>query len=894
MAKEIKIFNPRDKPFGCLSNNYSNYVQGDKQQVSVIQNLKFGNGKPCKTLTNYIYASLLQDGSYKQIVCNAKKAKDAFHEQAIIEENNKISEAVKEALKKMFEQNTDLANLLLSTGDRKLLYMPKNGDTFLGISQIDKQGHNWYGFYLQQERKRLFDEIKTQKTKKDKEKEENIKYDTFLAEKALTDAIQRERGGDDLKKYIGRSLDQILQEFGGRETLESKFKLSRNLFLTSFQKRVSEQFASYVLNPTNMVLLIRKQFLHQLKTNKLKELKRQIFSMYADYLLAKKGVSSDDFEKAKEEQFSGKYYFDNINNLEDRLYNLYNKGMLSERLSENIDEVKKSYHIPTDKEIDEAKKYQPPVKKDIDQPDKYVTLNTDPIYILPSNAERDEMYTKNAKYVCLSPDSVCKHRITINGFIYLTVNHYIIEKLMLRLGVKNVHSSYILDPSSGSFRNLPDIVKDYEKLKSKFYKDKSIEYAKEGLKKKFSNRVMQDYLLATGDANLIYDDRKDSVLGSGPDDKGDNEVGKYLMKLRTKFAEERNKEEFNLLTPADIKLVMNAFMKDWVTQKVKDSCRTIVTINDYVKKKFDTEVSLSPKFVETVLDNIYHPCSQIYGAVDQIKFPAPEYFVSIVTNCVGMDSASSEIIDVLWKRIAVIIYYLIIHLGEKGVKIQDISSEIGHVQVLKSQKISCENIVSDEYENCIIVALVNLIIGIINFNRLYGMPKFKVSEVEVETATSIILESIIPKKLPKKDDEEIVEGVKDPKDGKEVGEDLTEDHSSFKYPYGEEDDDLTITKTEYDPKDYEKLIEENEKDLAFLSSDSSNENNDYDSEGSFSPQSDKINNIVEYLKGFEQIKADDIPLATYINQAVTIIKNETGLISEQIKRNRVNFFSGHK
>jgi len=93
---------------------------------------------------------------------------------------------------------------------------------------------------------------------------------------------------------------------------------------------------------------------------------------------------------------------------------------------------------------------------------------------------------------------------------------------------------------------------------------------------------------------------------------------------------------------------------------------------------------------------------------------------------------------------------------------------------------------------------------------------------------------------------------------------------------------------------YEKLIEENEKDLAFLSSDSSNENNDYDSEGSFSPQSDKINNIVEYLKGFEQIKADDIPLATYINQAVTIIKNETGLISEQIKRNRVNFFSGHK
>jgi hypothetical protein len=359
------------------------------------------------------------------------------------------------------------------------------------------------------------------------------------------------------------------------------------------------------------------------------------------------------------------------------------------------------------------------------------------------------------------------------------------------------------------------------------------------------------------------------------------------MNLRTKFVQDRNKEEFNLLTPADIKLVMNDFMKDWVTQKVKDSCRTIVTINNYVKEKFDTTISVSPKFVEMILDNIYHPCSHIYGAVDKIKVPAPEYFVVIVRNCDGMDSASSEIIDVLWKRIAVIIYYLIIHLGEKGAKIHDISSQIAKVQVLKSKPIECKNIVSDKYENCIIVALINLIIGIINFNLVNSKKVTKVTEVEVEAAVSIILESIITKKLPKQDAEEIVEGDKVPKDGKKVDEDLTEydldEAIDEAIDEGIDDKDSL----EFELSEEEKDIESEEGELGYVSE-------EFDNSDENSPH-DKIDKIVNYLKGFPQIQSDDFQqLATYINEAVSIIKNETKLISEQIKRNRVNFFSSRK
>jgi hypothetical protein len=228
---------------------------------------------------------------------------------------------------------------------------------------------------------------------------------------------------------------------------------------------------------------------------------------------------------------------------------------------------------------------------------------------------------------------------------------------------------------------------------------------------------------------------------------------------------------------------------------------------------------------------------------------------------------------------------------------------------LKSKPIRCENIVSDEYENCIIVALVNLIIGIINFNLVNSMPKLKVTEVEVQAATSIILESIIPKIKPKEDGKEI-EDVKDPKDGKEVPEDLTAPEYDLDEAIDEGIDeankDNDVLKFEFSDEESgnESGNESDKEELGYnsegsddLSPQSGQGELDYYSDGSdeFSPQSDKIQNIVEYLNGFREIETDDIQqLATYINEAISIIKKGTMLISEQIKRNRVNFFSGHK
>lgn len=58
---------------------------------------------------------------------------------------------------------------------------------------------------------------------------------------------------------------------------------------------------------------------------------------------------------------------------------------------------------------------------------------------------------------------------------------------------------------------------------------------------KFSqNRHLKEELLSTGDAELVEDSDKDSFWGIGVDRKGQNQLGKALVRLRTKLRDEQS------------------------------------------------------------------------------------------------------------------------------------------------------------------------------------------------------------------------------------------------------------------------------------------------------------------------------------------------------------------
>ncbi|NDC31925.1 MAG: hypothetical protein EBZ58_13570, partial [Bacteroidetes bacterium] len=529
------------------------------------------------------------------------------------------------------QKHTDLQKLLLSTGDADIYYCSTDGIIGTGNPGGKGEGRNLYGTLMKQRRQELLSDLRGAQKQTDRVTREQNMYDTYLAHKGLMSKIM---DGDNLKTYINMNHSGIVDSLGRDELSKT---ISKQTFLAT--KSLRESVNTYIDYPDSMVPDIRKKMLQKLHEERLRKKKAIILEMYAEYLLVKADITDlADIETAKQQELSGPNFDQMAWNLQDSLYKLYTKRMLSERLSTSIDNKFEDYYIPSDEELKEAMSYDISTAKKVTGKESSVVSSStqNKEFYITDPTPASELTSGNK----LSPNSICNPMLVINTKAYLTVSHYIIEKLIFRLQTILIGEDktvkvppahyYILDPryigkplSEKSFlKPGPELFQMYEKTLKQYYRDTLVKYAKKGLDKKFDNRVMQDYLLATGNARLKYDDNKDDILGNG-----DNVVGEYLMELRTKFAQKRKEDkDIKALTTDDITSILskNNFMKDWVTRRVQDYCRTLVIVNGY---KLGTVQVITPKFVEAVLDTIYHPCSDIYGAVDEIKAIVPDYFI---------------------------------------------------------------------------------------------------------------------------------------------------------------------------------------------------------------------------------------------------------------------------
>ena len=878
MTRVLKIFDPNDKPFGRLSNNYK-------------QEIRFGDGKPCRSLTNYIYANLLSDYPNKQEICYAVKNVDAVFEKLRQKEINSVTiKAIKAALKVKF-QNKDLAELLLSTGNSKIVYWSE--DCFIGSgSNPQPTGENWYGVCLEQRRLELINEMNARKKQMTKAEKDKVMYDTYLAYKGLTDAI---KSGNDLKKFIGMSPSKIVENLG-RENLEHN-SLPPQAFFANVKQQLYKDIEKYVKNLNDLVPEIRKNQMADLRLRKKRELKKIIFDTYADYVISKEypDLKKDKYAEAKDQHFKSMEFLEKAEELEDKIYTLYKKKLLSERLSKIIDKIIESFSIPSKEDVKEALDYKTSFDS---KQDSYVntTLSSDgsPILILPSTPYPDDpnytYYAPYIKYVPFSP--MFFDTLKIDNLEFLTVSHYIITcliKYVNNITIEKAHSYILKHPDQPikdweSFLHPDGATCKYAIMKDDTYGKNLIKYAFQGLDKKFEDRIMQDFLLATGNDILVYNDLKDPILGVGKSGKGQNQVGIYLMKLRTKIAIDRKTETFHLVRAEDITAIFerNNFMKEWIKSRVKDTCRVLIIIKNYLKSKHGFDAQLSPEFASAALDNIYQPCSKIYGAANKITAEVPEYFRLMIQSCEGFETVKYSTSEVLWKRLVVIIYYLFKHLNESGLGFENIPSEIGNVQITSSMVQRCETIVSDELENCIASALINLIIGIIDFNKQISQ-NYVVSKIDVKTATMIILADDIPKHKPK------------PKPVIKPGFDISIFGVEDEQP---EDDDISKPGLDIDEKPEDEQPEEDEKPLFFddesIEDDGKEEEEeeeyDYDEGGyedddKYSPRSDLI---VVFLSKIDEVK-DKEAIAIAIEDAIKTIKNSR--MPNQIKRNRINFFA---
>lgn len=712
----ITIFNPNDKIYGKLSNNYLYWMNIDKTQYP--------------SVTNYIYSNMLTKLYIKAQLSTFLPVKDVykkFLELLTLEKNTIIKMAVEIAYKSKFN-DPELSDKLLSTKHAPLLYM--GNDNFLGLG-TDRNGFNMIGKYLMQLRRQKQLNVKDKEKYKLQEQKDKELYDIYIVYKALENKIVYEK--DNLREYIGKTPQQIMVMMGKDKLLENA-PSPENVRKHEQLRLIPNELYVAINKPTILAEIVRKKELENLRLYQIERKKRIILEMYIDYILAKNYsyLTPEQYPKAREQQLR-KIGLQNLSELQNRTQKYYEEGLLSERLSKNIDDQLVNIHIPSEEDIEAAKLIV--FTEDDDKKEDIIPQHDPekPIEIYP----QDNIFSP-------IDDSVL---IQIDKYLYPSVAHYIMTYLLSNIPrIGNIPNAYafIIDPKGGpvkskaNFYDIDLINKKYDEIYREDFVTRLIANMQIGLNKKFENREYQNLLLITENSKLLWGEKDDIILGIGTKQhKGENQVGKYLEQLRTNIKSERVGEDIVTFTTDNINEVLtDPLMTTWIQMRLNDICHIIYAVQNYIQTKIGEKVKLTPILIESIIDQIYQPCSHIYTMVDEVNAEVPHNFRVMVQKCPGFSSVSHDIIEIIWKRIVVMIYYLVKYAKDSS--IVDLRQILSTIENLVSTDNNCVDLLGTNMENCTLSALVNLLRNIHEFNSKKGYST-EITKQDIELVTTIIL-----------------------------------------------------------------------------------------------------------------------------------------------------------
>lgn len=963
MVQTIKIFNPKDRPFGWLSNNYRHLMFIDKNRYL--------------TATNYIYSNMLSTPQYRTILKNSpvNKVYETYVQLAYDEEINITRQAVDEALDAKFNDSEVLAKILLSTGNSEIIYNSSN--KVLGINS-QGEGINLYGNALKQIRQRLRSTVVRQEQEKTDKEYEDALYETYVAYKELVKAI---KNGNTLEEYLNMTPKEVIDAMGRSEVMsrapskefvinqlhgrnhiakvpgrnvrfqqprEEKTEMDRYLDSLTSGKRVNltnrenlgqkvdwdkrakeedlaklseyyqqqedegssrksykrprmrptaapppefivdpknskslieKEVYEIVNSPKSLVYIVRKRYLVDLQKHQVNRREEAIAMAYAEFELAKNfpDIKPENYKKAVDQQFQ-KVGYDTKLSIGSAILVLYKDDKLPKKLTKAIDSIVREIIIPSEQDVMMAEQYI--IEHSGDEDAKNIDIYKKPegqtvvIFAYPNDNMKPE-------YNALSP--LNDHMFKVNERLFPTVSHYVIFKLFQNI-LNNTTESYskilginavvggmnkdnFVSPETATARlNDTTTIVKMDKLKKYMYV---------GMNNKFLDRLLQDLLLLTEDAELVYTDQNDVFLGVGPQGiQGDNEVGKYLMVLRERFREERKGERVEELSTDDITQIIekDEFFRAWVDMRVTDMCKVVITMKTYLfRKDGKKDIELTGDFVDSVMDDIYQPCANIFSMTDKVTAEVPYYFKVLVLNKPGFSNVSEEIVEILWKRIAVMIYFMIEFSKDRG--IQNIRAIIAKLEMFVSKGNKCVKILDNELDNCIASALINIISGLAEFNIKYSSSNI-INKIDVETAASIIvnrdisneIEDMVPNLVIEEEDE--MKLMDDPQIFEtidETDEDLEQEVFGYDDDFAQLSDDETPA-----PKPGPTKIKINKIVIGTMDT------------------SKQLNNIQDLFSSMDGIKhVEDIE--NVMLSAIETIKNMR--MSAVLKNNRINFFA---
>ena len=179
----IEIWNPKEMPFGSLSNSATYVMKIDDVNYT--------------TVTNYIYSNLLSNKEYFQTLKNIN-TKDVYEYLNMYDKeyiNSIISKSLKEATVQKFK-NKELEEILLTTENYPIVFM--SDDNILGSGK-ESLGQNLVGKVLMQ--------IRDSVIAKEGEKEKKL-YEAYTALQILEKSMFEEVS--DLREFAGLNQKEII------------------------------------------------------------------------------------------------------------------------------------------------------------------------------------------------------------------------------------------------------------------------------------------------------------------------------------------------------------------------------------------------------------------------------------------------------------------------------------------------------------------------------------------------------------------------------------------------------------------------------------------------------------------------------------------------------------
>lgn len=354
MGVSIKIFDPNDKPYGPLSNrfNYPLFIakKGEEKR------------RKYRNVDNFIYANILSTPLYNTAIALEKphKVYETFVMYTRMEQENIVKNALQIALDHKFDNDERLKKMLLSTGNRPLVYLDDN--KFLGWK--DGDGENIYGKYLERLRYKYMTHItKKEQGRREEEKLEEL-YRNYIAYKMLDNFVNKYVNSDDFFDKISILIDKNNSE----DIIKEVERISDNSIMppsTTFEmfksmyikKTLFGDVNIAIHDPTVALYLVLQSKLNFLERAKSTLFNNGVFNIYTDYILKTKYdfVDENDYAAVKNQQLSvasERDYNINVTDLKRRVIDLYNKNGLPPEAKTNIDKYVSDIVNKNDKMID--------------------------------------------------------------------------------------------------------------------------------------------------------------------------------------------------------------------------------------------------------------------------------------------------------------------------------------------------------------------------------------------------------------------------------------------------------------------------------------------------------------------------------------------------------------